>query len=71
MFIERVQSEFCPLYEGETPLFGTPGHFRRNSRWQRLVRRMPLLEQTRFGYHELKNRNDFRTKTVEIHQIIF
>jgi len=30
-----------------------------------------LLEQTRFGCHELKSKNDFRTKTGEIHQIIF
>ena len=30
-----------------------------------------LLEQTRFGCHELKSKNDFRTKPGEIHQIIF
>ena len=48
-----------------------PGHFRRYSGCRGLVRRIPLLDQTRFGCHELKNKSDFRTKTVENHQIIF
>jgi len=36
-----------------------------------LVRRMPLLEQTRFRCYELKNKYHFRTKTGELHQVIF
>ena len=48
-----------------------PGHFKRYSGCRGLVRRMPTLKQTRFGCHELKSKNYFRTKTVEIHQIIF
>ena len=48
-----------------------PGLLKRYSGCRGLVRHMPLLEQTRFGCHELKSKNDFRTKTVELHQIIF
>ena len=61
------------IYEGKTPLFGTPdaGHFKRYSGCRELVRRMSLLEQTIFGCHKLKSKTYFRTKTVEIHQIIF
>ena len=49
--------------EGETPLLGTPdtGHFKRYSRCRDLVRRMPVLEQTRFGCHELKSKNNYYT----------
>jgi len=31
---------------------------------------MPPLEQTRFGCHSLKSKNEFRSKTAEIHHII-
>jgi len=48
-----------------------PGYFKRYSGCRGLVRRMPLLEQTRFGCPELANKYDFRTKTGELHQVIF
>ena len=36
-----------------------------------LVRRMPLLEQTRIGCHYLKSKNICRTKTVLINRLLF
>jgi len=46
-----------------------PGHFKRYSRCRGLVRRIQLLEQTRFGCYELKSKN--RTKTVLINRLFF
>jgi len=36
-----------------------------------MVHRMQLVEQTRFGCHELKSKNMPKTNTVLIHRNIF
>ena len=68
--LQVCRKSFLSMRVTPPPLFGTPGHFKRYSGCRGLVRRMPLLEQTRFRCHELKSKMYFRTKTVKIHRII-
>ena len=61
----------CAAHSGNPPFWYAICHFKWYFGGRGLVRRMPLLEKTRFGCHYLKSKKRFRTKAVLINRILF